>query len=397
MCWLVHKPSGKEIPEAYIVQAEKHNKDGYGIAYAKNNTIIIHKTLDPKEFRIELAKHKDEEIVVHLRAASVGEVSEAAIHPFDVPNGVMFHNGTFSTLRTHKGVCETTGCDESDTMAFANLLQACKYNTISDVLPLVQHLATDYANRLLFLETDGKITFVNKSLGNEEDGIWYSNTYHIAPKATTYAPGKTHVFVYGTLKSGYNNNARLLSTSRLVGDAVTAMEYFMVGKGDAFPYLLGARYEFPQKTGAKQIIGEVYEVDSHVLADLDRLEGVPSHYYKRQLMVQVKGESRKRLVTAYIKTNVFESDFEDEMIAEWTGVKSNYTQSTATNGVIVHTQGSLQDKSFNELFKIFTELHQELYESEPSAYHMPITESGLIEEIIGMSDELVEDYLKGME
>ena len=85
-------------------------------------------------------------------------------------------------------------------------------------------------------------------------------------------PSMNYVFVYGSLKSGFGNN-RLLSDSRLIGEAITLDEdYHMISLG-GFP---GVIY------GTKRIKGEVYQVNNEVFESLDRLEG-NGHFYKREL------------------------------------------------------------------------------------------------------------------
>ena len=89
------------------------------------------------------------------------------------------------------------------------------------------------------------------------------------------------VFVYGSLKRGFGNH-RVLGDSKMVAMTTTRRHYHMLSYG-AFPGVLDTRegYEhFP-------VDGEVYEVDSNTLRDLDRLEG-NGHFYQRKL-VRVSG------------------------------------------------------------------------------------------------------------
>jgi gamma-glutamylaminecyclotransferase len=81
----------------------------------------------------------------------------------------------------------------------------------------------------------------------------------------------TTVFVYGSLKRGFGN-ARLLSESRYLGDAVSIDRFRMWGWG--FPYIAASEDGLP-------VAGELYEVDEATLANLDRLEGHPRHYCRQ--------------------------------------------------------------------------------------------------------------------
>lgn len=97
---------------------------------------------------------------------------------------------------------------------------------------------------------------------------------------------KKLVFVYGTLKSGHGNN-RILSSSKLLGEAVTLESFLLTDTG--FPYLI------PQDalTDAESVTvapvrGELWEVTSEdVMASLDSLEGVRYDHY-RHLEVDVR-------------------------------------------------------------------------------------------------------------
>lgn len=78
------------------------------------------------------------------------------------------------------------------------------------------------------------------------------------------------VFVYGTLKRGLANH-KLLLTARFEGEAM--MEGIRL-------YDLGP---YPMAIHRPGLVhGEVYRVDAPVLANLDRLEGVPRLYRREQ-------------------------------------------------------------------------------------------------------------------
>jgi gamma-glutamylaminecyclotransferase len=80
------------------------------------------------------------------------------------------------------------------------------------------------------------------------------------------------VFVYGTLKRGFENH-RLLENSVFVGEARTVTPYSMLD--GAFP-VLRDRGEH-----CFQVSGELYEVDEPTLALLDELEDTASGLYER--------------------------------------------------------------------------------------------------------------------
>lgn len=82
------------------------------------------------------------------------------------------------------------------------------------------------------------------------------------------------VFVYGTLKEGFGNHKRLLSTSTKLGDFTTTGEYTMYSLG-GFPGVV--------LRGDTAIHGEVYQVTNEVFKSLDILEGHPDFYQRKKI------------------------------------------------------------------------------------------------------------------
>ena len=79
------------------------------------------------------------------------------------------------------------------------------------------------------------------------------------------------IFVYGTLKKGYENH-RVIANAKFLGKHVTDPKYTMYDMG-AYPCItLG---------GDTAIVGEVYEVDS--LRRTDVLEGYPVYYNRIEI------------------------------------------------------------------------------------------------------------------
>uniref|UniRef100_A0A1I8I2E5 Gamma-glutamylcyclotransferase family protein n=1 Tax=Macrostomum lignano TaxID=282301 RepID=A0A1I8I2E5_9PLAT len=96
------------------------------------------------------------------------------------------------------------------------------------------------------------------------------------------------VFVYGTLKSGQPNNARLLeymdSDISVVGKAVTRYPY---------PLVLATDYNVPFLINeicytAKRVSGELFSVSSHALAFLDYVESTPTLYCRERIEVDLQ-------------------------------------------------------------------------------------------------------------
>ena len=90
------------------------------------------------------------------------------------------------------------------------------------------------------------------------------------------------VFVYGTLKSGYGNNL-LLQNSKLIEAEAYAVDWRLYSLwGNAFPVAVPTEL---RKSGelTHLIKGEVYEVDRMTSYRLDRLEGYPNFYSKKEI------------------------------------------------------------------------------------------------------------------
>lgn len=80
------------------------------------------------------------------------------------------------------------------------------------------------------------------------------------------------VFVYGSLKRGFENSPYLDHASLLIADATSPAEFNMISLG-AYPGLV---------LGHDQVQGEIYEVDRKTLDLVDRLECNGNFYVRRQ-------------------------------------------------------------------------------------------------------------------
>jgi len=90
------------------------------------------------------------------------------------------------------------------------------------------------------------------------------------------------VFVYGTLKKGYQNH-HVIKDSIFMGTGRTLEKYAMYQKD--YPYVVKEEAE-------SFIYGEVYSVDDTKLALLDHLERHPEWYYRNQVDVILDGDAR---------------------------------------------------------------------------------------------------------
>lgn len=82
------------------------------------------------------------------------------------------------------------------------------------------------------------------------------------------------VFVYGTLKRGFSRHSAL-AEQRYLGVAFTEPKY-SIFHISGFPALV------EDSVLAKEIWGELYEVNQECLSKLDEIEGVSSNLFRRQ-------------------------------------------------------------------------------------------------------------------
>lgn len=89
------------------------------------------------------------------------------------------------------------------------------------------------------------------------------------------------LFVYGTLKKRHGNHG-VLGNSVFLGEAVTVSREFNMYDG-GFPFVTDFKND---EENLGSIVGELYETsDKRILHNLDRLEGYPHLYDKREIDV----------------------------------------------------------------------------------------------------------------
>ena len=182
MCIIVVKPIGKKLDKSVMRICWEKNNDGAGFMYALDNKIIIKKELKDfdkiwKQYTkllIETNLEEKKNIVFHFRIQTHGNIDEDNCHPFYINNGqhmAFCHNGTISSM-------ESTMKDaKSDTVKFRDqILNHLPKNWMNNpALVTLVYKFISY-NKLAFLHSDGMVNIMNKSKGEEDKGIWYSNS-----------------------------------------------------------------------------------------------------------------------------------------------------------------------------------------------------------------------------
>ncbi len=110
MCLIIHKPAGRVLCEGFLEDALRHNPDGWGLARLQAGQLRLCRGLEPRallDAHAQLEVH--EEVYLHLRKATSGEVSAAMAHPFVVlPGLALMHNGTLQDLCPDSGPMSDT-------------------------------------------------------------------------------------------------------------------------------------------------------------------------------------------------------------------------------------------------------------------------------------------------
>ena len=89
------------------------------------------------------------------------------------------------------------------------------------------------------------------------------------------------VFVYGTLRIAHSNHHLLKDAySYGVGSTESSYSMYLIS---GYPYVTSSETRYP-------IVGELYAVDDDTLETLDRMEGHPRYYVRRETAVIVGEE-----------------------------------------------------------------------------------------------------------
>jgi len=108
-------------------------------------------------------------------------------------------------------------------------------------------------------------------------------------------PFKEMLFVYGSLKKGFDNHHLLKKYTRRIGKAITMGKFGMFEDSFGnYPYLIPV----PQM----RIHGELYEIHrKELLEKLDRFEGYPDYYERKKILVKTHRGTVRAFV--YIQPN----------------------------------------------------------------------------------------------
>lgn len=269
MCVIIIKQEGKTVPQEVAKTSARINPHGLGIIWLDTFEVTYHKS---NEYRVLFSERP---FIAHFRYATVGAINKENTHPFrcgDNKQEWLMMNGTIRSLGDVK---------KSDSRVLADHLGSVPRHKWKKELE-------KYDCRFVTINTHSRTYQVyNKHLWTQKDGVWYSKDNVLEGNL---------VAVYGTLKKGYNNYNNYLTSSKHIGGGKTKEKYPLIIKG--LPYLI-------EKQGVGHNVEvDVFKVSDSVLANLDRLEGHPSWYMRKQIPIKI---NRKEML-CWIYFNIRESE-----------------------------------------------------------------------------------------
>jgi len=127
-------------------------------------------------------------------------------------------------------------------------------------------------------------------------------------------PFKELLFVYGSLKKGFDNHNLLTKYAKRIGKAIT------IGKFGMFEDSFG-NYPYLVPVPKMRIHGELYLIERKELLDkLDQFEGAPEYYERKKILVKSHRGTHRAFVYIQPHTAIPE---DQEPLREWKA-DSNY-------------------------------------------------------------------------
>jgi len=183
----VYKPKGITVKKEVYNTCFDNNKDGAGfIVREKTGELKLEKGFFTfKDFWEHFQPHLSKQAIIHFRIATHGEVDTENCHPLWVKENTLAF--------AHNGVINQVDCSKdktrSDTWHFnATMLQHLREKMGEEFIfdEVIQSLITEYISwsKLAFLHADGRTLIFNKSKGDMENGVWFSNSTYKTWKKT---------------------------------------------------------------------------------------------------------------------------------------------------------------------------------------------------------------------
>ena len=118
------------------------------------------------------------------------------------------------------------------------------------------------------------------------------------------------LFVYGSLKKGFDNHNLLDKYAKRLGKAHTVKKFAMFEDSFSnYPYLIDTPFS--------KIKGELYQITrAELMQKIDAFEGAPDYYIRKK--IEVKSHHGVKRAFVYIRPEADISDDKQEPLKEWT-------------------------------------------------------------------------------
>lgn len=184
MCIIITKPAAIKIKKEYLEEAFRRNNDGGGVAIALGEKVLLIKPLWKFEhfYKVYL-KFEAHPMLIHFRIKTHGSKCEDNTHPHPIAKHLaMAHNGVI-----HKA---TIVGDESDTRAFIRqhiqpIVKDHGHHAVVTTDKLKLYDGEIGSSKLAFINSLGHFSYVNKQMGHEHEGCWFSNYSYKKSVVTT--------------------------------------------------------------------------------------------------------------------------------------------------------------------------------------------------------------------
>lgn len=213
MCLITLSRKGKLLDEERFLASLTHNGDGMGIMTFSEGTARIHKFMGKTPELYQFYKQHAEGIphAFHHRFATHGNKNYEMLHPFRVlskdRHGIdlyLMHNGVMSNISTPiKG--------KSDTWHFVHsvlrpMLKDNPDNLYNDGFKKAIEMAIGGGNKLVFLDSRGRWTVINRKAWTEKDDFLFSNTYSLNGIQRYSNPKNTNFYPYDSCNAWSQRN-----------------------------------------------------------------------------------------------------------------------------------------------------------------------------------------------
>lgn len=209
-----------------VVFKECYNNNPHGVGFAHIDPLTKKVRIDKGFFHpqtaleryhrlIDTVGGRDFPMLIHFRAATVGQKGYDNCHPFAVKGGAMVHNGTF--FRDPKAM-------KSDSKQVAEVMH--NELTYENLSTHKEHFQEAFGyNRVAFLYDEGKYVIISEHfhegkdrgrLGQWKDGIWYSNGGYAGDYGGYYGDDEKLRKAYA--KSDAEDEAALAELDRQIWD-----------------------------------------------------------------------------------------------------------------------------------------------------------------------------------